>query len=307
MVLFRKREEEIDLKPENRRARKEPSKPWGKKERIIVFSILVLTITVSFILDLSSRNFKLPGFPKLKLIKPSLNIFKEETIIIGNRQENRVVVGEKVIKEFKDKTKELSGVYAFYVVDLGNNYSFGVDENETMQAASLIKLPVMALVYEENLEEKYGSLVEAMGKRSDNAAFNTLVKYFGGEKIQNYILSLGMDKTSLAKNKTTAKDIGVFFQKLYQGEIVPRQARDEILDSLTDTIHEDWTAAGIPDEIRVSHKFGKEVHVVNDAGIVFADKPFVLVILSGGVVEKEADAIFPELAKLVYLGLSGGL
>ncbi|MDP3994913.1 MAG: serine hydrolase [bacterium] len=303
MALFKKRQEEIDLKPENRRTRKEQPKPWGKKERIVVFSILLLTITASFVLDLSSRDYKLPGFPRLKLTKPSFDIFKEETIIIGNKQENSVVVGENIINEFKNKTNGLSGVYAFYVVDLGSNYSFGIDENEVMQAASLIKLPVMALVYEENLEEKYGGLVEAMGKRSDNTAFNTLVKYFGGEKIQNYILSLGMYKTSLAKNKTTAKDIGVFFQKLYQGEIVPRQARDEILDSLTDTIYEDRMAAGIPDGIQVSHKFGKEVHVTNEAGIIFADKPFVLVLLSGGVVEKEADEVFPELTRIVYRGM----
>jgi len=46
------------------------------------------------------------------------------------------------------------------------------------------------------------------------------------------------------------------------------------------------------------------VHVVNDAGIVLTDNPFVVVIMSKGVVEKEADEIFPTLSKLVFEGMS---
>jgi len=319
MALFRKREEDIDeeeleelekrrfnrrkfkdLNPENKRKRKEPQKPWGKKERIIIFSILLLTVLTSFILDLSSRNFKLPGFPRFNLAKLNLDIFKGETIVVGNRQEDQVAMKAKVIKEFEEKTNKLSGVYALYVVNLDSNYSFGVNENEVMQAASLIKLPVMALVYKENLGEKYGSLVEAMGKRSDNAAFNTLVKYFGEEKIKNYTASLGMDQTSYEKNKTTAKNIGVFFQKLYQGQILPEGDKNKMLDFMTNTIFEKWMVAGIPEGVGIAHKYGREIHVVNDAGIVFTNKPFVLVLMSDGIVETEADKILPELAGNVY-------
>lgn len=323
-----------DLKPEYKRKRKEPPKPWGKKERAIVLSILLLTIATSFLLDLSSRNYKLPGFPRLELIKPNLDIFKGETIIIGNRQEDRVIAKEKIIKEFKDKTKELSGVYALYVVDLDSNYFFGVGEDEIMQAASLIKLPVIAGLYKEagagnvNLDTKYSlknsdkvggsgslytmpagtvytyrELANLMGKQSDNTALNIIRKILGDEKINAVAKEIGMTNTSLKDNNTMARDVGIFFQKLYQGEIVPRQARDEILDSLTDTIYESWMVAGIPDGIRISHKFGREVHVVNDAGIVFADKPFVLVLMSDGIVEKEADEVFPELAKIVHRGM----
>ncbi|MBI3443509.1 serine hydrolase, partial [Candidatus Woesebacteria bacterium] len=62
----------------------------------------------------------------------------------------------------------------------------------------------------------------------------------------------------------------------------------------------DWIVKGIPEDVRVAHKYGRELHVVNDAGIAFTDKPFILVIMSKGIVEKEADAIFPELARIVY-------
>lgn len=317
MVLFGKRQEEIDeeeldptsfetsrgkrqfrdLKPENRRARKEPQKPWGKKERVIVLSILLSTVLTSFILDLSSHNFKLPGLPRLKFTKPGFDIFKGETIVIGNRQEEQMIMKEKIIKEFKDKTKELSGVYALYVVNLDGNYSFGVGEDEIMQAASLIKLPLMLFADGKVDDAK----IEAMGKRSDNTVFKELINKFGQDNLQKYIDSLGMTNTSLEKNETTPKEIGDLFKKIYIDK------NEKILGFLTETIFESWLRAGIPQEIKVAHKYGREVHIVNDAGIVFAEKPFVLVLMSDGVVEREADAIFPELASLVYLGLGGGL
>lgn len=53
-------------------------------------------------------------------------------------------------------------------------------------------------------------------------------------------------------------------------------------------------------EIRVAHKYGVEDNVVNDAGIVFGEKPFVLVIMSKGVVVEEANEVFPKLARIFY-------
>ncbi|KKS96278.1 MAG: hypothetical protein UV71_C0001G0152 [Microgenomates group bacterium GW2011_GWC1_43_13] len=72
-----------DLKPQNKKKRKEPPKPWGKKERMVVLIVLVVTAIVSAILA-----FGAAGKNTLRLNLPefdinSLNIFKEETIIVG--------------------------------------------------------------------------------------------------------------------------------------------------------------------------------------------------------------------------------
>lgn len=297
MVTFRnkkeKDEEELEELQEKKRKRKEPPKPWGRKERIMVLSILLLTIIVSLFLDLSSRNFKLPGLPGLKFTKPSFNIFKGETIVIGNRQEDQIIKKEKIIKEFNDKTSNLSGVYALYVFNLDDSYSFGVGENEVMQAASLIKLPLMLFADGKVDDAK----IEAMGKRSENTVFKELVNKFGQDNLQKYIDILGMTNTSLEKNETTPKEIGNLLANIY------RDKNEKILGFLTGTIFESWLRAGIPQEVRVAHKYGREVHIVNDAGIVFAKDPFILVIMTDGVVEKEADEVFPELTKIVYRGM----
>lgn len=308
-----------DLKPENRKKRKEVSKPWGKKERYTVLTFLVLTVFISGILSAGSTNWKLSGFPQIKLPTfkgLNFDFLNGKTIIIGkpfdpdrDKQEERA---DKIKKGFSLKTKSLSGIYAFYVVELSNGYSFGKNEEDLLTAASLIKLPVLATLYMEadagtiNLDDKpegsgqtFRQLAQEMGKKSSNEAQLAALKVLGKDKIQVTIDKLGMKNTSYLENKTTPKDIGIFFQKLWTGQVVTEKSRDEILGYLTDTIYEDWIKKGIP-EVRVAHKYGREVHVVSDAGIVYSDKPFVLVIMSQGVVDKEADLVIPEIAAFVY-------
>lgn len=327
MSIFRKKEEEYedeeeleetprqrrirDLKPEYKKKRKEPPKPWGKKERLLVLFFLVGTVLISAVLGLSSRNWKLPGMPNITFSKPDFNFFKEETIIIGGKSEGK----QKALKAanvFENKVMPYTGTYALYVLRLEDGSGYGVNENKKMQAASLIKLPMMAAVYmqaekkELSLADKpqgqtrsYQELVEAMGKASDNEAFRIVRKALGDEIINQTARDIGMSSTSLVENETTPKDVGLFFDKLWKAEFVSSAHRDEFLGYLTDTIFENWLAAGIMD-VRVAHKYGKETHVVNDAGIVYAQKPFVLVIMSQGIVEREADQLIPELAAEIY-------
>lgn len=297
-----------DLKPENKKKRKEPPKPWGRPERLTVLITVLITILTAGILSLSARNFKLPGLPRISL--PSFN-WGEDTFYIEGDKEGREKA-EKARNYFKDKTKNLSGLYAISVIRLLDGTNYGVNENEEMQAASLIKLPIMTLVYKKEEEGKldldeavpganstYRELIEAMGKRSDNNAQITLVKVFGESEIQNYIASLGMTKTSLDKNETTPKEIGLFFKMLWEGKLTTEKHREELLGYMTNTIYEDWIAKGI-NEVRVAHKYGREAQVVNDAGIVFAAKPFVLVIMSDGAVGTEADSVIPAVAREIY-------
>ena len=301
-------EEFKDLKPENKKRRKEPPKPWGRPERLTVLIVIIITVLTSAILSLSARNFKLPGLPRISL--PSFN-WGEDTFYIEGDKEGREKA-EKARNYFKDKTRNLSGLYAINVVRLLDGTSYGVNKNEEMQAASLIKLPIMTLVYKKfeagqlDLDAKvsgsnstYRELVEAMGQRSDNNAQIILVKTFGESEIQNYIESIGMMKTSLTKNETTPEEIGLFFKMLWEGKLTTEKHREELLGYMTDTIFADWIVEGI-DDVRVAHKYGREVHVVNDAGIVFAAKPFILVLMSDGAVESEADSLIPAVAREIY-------
>lgn len=297
-----------DLAPENRNKRKEPPKPWGRTERIIVLVFIFLTVLIPAVLGASARKWKLPGLPRISL--PNLSFDREPIVIEGDDSDKKKT--DAAQDYFKHSVEDLSGVYALYVIRLNDGSSYGFNQSEIMQAASLIKLPIMAAVYRQaesgeiDLDSKvegsnstYRQLLEAMGQRSDNAAQIKIVASLGKARVQETIEELGMENTSLEKNLTTPQDIGMFFQKLWKGLIVSEENRDEMLKFLTDTNFENWIVAGIKD-VRIAHKYGREVHVVNDAGVVFSQAPFVLVIMGDGVVEADADKFIPEAAAKIY-------
>ena len=177
-------------------------------------------------------------------------------------------------------------------LDLDSKYTLKEDD-KLGGAGSLKTRP-------EGYEITYRNLIRLMGKQSDNTAFKIARNLLGSEKIDQALLRIGMDNTSLADNETTPEDIGIFFDELWHGNILSEEHRDELLDYLTDTLYEEWITKGVPENVRVAHKYGVETHVVNDAGIVYADSPFVLVILSKGAIEKEADGAIPKLTQIVY-------
>jgi beta-lactamase class A len=326
-------EEEQSKKKKKRKPRKKkktPPKPWGRKERAILAGLFVGTIVVSATLSIRARSWKLPGLPRLSVPRIRIPFLSEEKIIIeGDRESSGVT--ERITKEFEYKTNDLSGVYGLYVIRLDSGTTYGVEEETVFQAASLIKLPVMAGIYMEEEsgrldlddiyslkeEDKVGGsgglyqeeegftltfreIVKRMGLESDNTAFNIALNILGKDRVREVIDELGMKDTSLDENETTPKDIGLFFKKLWEGKIVSEENRDELLSFLTNTVYEDHLAAGISSEVGVSHKFGREVNVVNDAGIVYSENPYVVVIMSKGVIMDEADKVFPELSSFVY-------
>lgn len=79
-----------DLKAENKKRRKEPPKPWGKRERVMVLVIFGATILISAFLAIGSRGISgidFSGF-HFNMESPdfgSLNIFKEQTIEIRKK------------------------------------------------------------------------------------------------------------------------------------------------------------------------------------------------------------------------------
>lgn len=312
-------------------SRKKEKKGWGKKERGFIFFIIGLTSIGAFVLAFISRQGKLPGLPRLS----SETVGLSDTVILTKNQipVNIQRRDNETIKKFSDAVSALSGVYAFTVVDLKSGDTYGLNEFETMEAASIIKLPVMTLLLKQADEGKinldstyvlkdsdkiggsgtlqgspegtiltYRKMLEYMGQVSDNTAFNIVRKYFGDDVINDFAKSVGMTKTDISTNMTSPSDMALLLEKIYEGRILSVKSRDLLFTDLTKTIYEQHLVKGVPEDIQVAHKYGREVHVVNDAGVVYSENPYVVVIMTGGIVEKEADNMFPALSKIIYDG-----
>jgi beta-lactamase class A len=338
-----------DLKPKNRRNRKEPQKPWGKRERLTVLFVLILTMGSSGVLALSAREYKLPGLPRMQ--RPNINFSQysfpflgEKTIILEGKSGRKNVITDaydmnaKTVEEFNKLTKGLSGVYGLYVYDLHDGSSYGLYETEVFQPASLNKLPVMASLYmmaeegslsletkyqirnsdkaggsgslsskPEGYELTYRDLIRYMAKESDNTAVIIARRIVGDEGVSRAMDAFEMRDTVVLGNKqqTTPKDVGMFFKNLYEGDVLTASDSKELISYLTDTVYESHLSRGVPSGVDVAHKYGREAKIVNDAGIIFSGRPYVAVVLTKGVIEKEADIVFPELARVIYEGVAG--
>jgi beta-lactamase class A len=294
-------------------------------DRLLIIGLFLTTVFLSGFLYFQPQISAF--FQKIKKTPEKVT----SPLVITGGKEVKKFDPTPVLEEIKNLTKDLLGTYGVYVYRFEDGKEYGLQQNEIFPAASLMKLPVILTLYQEaeagkiNLEEEYKllekdkkggagvlqsrpagevytyrKLAELMGQYSDNTANNVLVKILGPGKIQQTIDSLGMKKTNFAEYETTPQDIGLFFRKLYEGGVVTSQHKEEILKFLTKTGFEDRIPAGIPKEVRVAHKIGTEIGVFSDAGIVFSQKPFVLVIMSREAKESEAKGVLPKIAKAVW-------
>lgn len=307
--------------------KKEISKPEKKidkvKERKITLTLLVGSLIIGIVLwFLGNKSLPLQEKSDKIIVIPSLMVTPTPTVSINSSQ---------IIKEFENLTKDLKGSYGLYVYNLTSKKFYGKNENQIFSSASLNKLPLIVTAYLEaeagrlDLETKYilkagdkrtgaGSmqyrpvgtiytyrkLIELMGQQSDNTAFYVLRMVLGDEKIQKTINELGLKNTVFDKFDSSPADIGLLLRKLYGGSIISREHRDEIIKYLTSTFDESRIPAGVPEEIKVAHKVGTDIGVISDGGIVFAKKPYIVVIMSQDVLIAQAQEVLPKISQLVW-------
>ena len=157
-------------------------------------------------------------------------------------------------------------------------------------------------------------LDEAMITVSSNFAANLLIEKLGVEKIRATVTRLGAsgmqvlrgveDQKAFDKglsNSTTARGLLVLFERLGHGQAVDPKSDAAMIDVLKRQKFNDAIPAGLPPGTEVAHKTGNITRIHHDAGIVFAERPYVLVVLVRGIQEqKESGALMAAISKTVY-------
>jgi beta-lactamase class A len=157
-------------------------------------------------------------------------------------------------------------------------------------------------------------LCEPMIVSSSNFAANLLIDRLGADKIQSTIESLGAggmrvlrgveDQKAFDKglnNTTTARGLLVLLDRLASGRAVDPQSDAEMVRILERQKFNDGIPAGVPSGIAVAHKTGTITRIHHDAGIVFARRPYVLVVLVRGIEDQKTSALLiAELSRLAF-------
>ena len=157
-------------------------------------------------------------------------------------------------------------------------------------------------------------LCEAMITVSSNFATNLLIERLGVEKIRNTVTRLGADGMQVLRgvedqkafdkglnNSTTARALLVLFQKLATGQAVTATSDAAMIDTLKRQKFNEAIPAGVPAGTPVAHKTGNITRIHHDAGIVYAPRPYVLVILVRGIPDQKVSApLMSTISAAVY-------
>ncbi len=254
--------------------------------------------------------------PKLPALKISYLIENKEGA--GERDASRET--NRLVNQVQDKLKSAQGSWAVAVYRLDEKKGYGIREDAVLPAASIMKVPILlAAVKKLNPDDVYvlrgedkqsGSgpvefmdagtklsvqdLLTYMAKNSDNTAAYVLANMVGRDFIKQLMRDMGMIDSSFDDNITTVGDVEMMWRKIYE------EKNQQVLDLLQDSIYEDRVPLGLPDGVNFVHKVGTDLDIWSDAGIVMAEKPFVLVIMNEKVDVDEAKKLVPELAKLIW-------
>jgi beta-lactamase class A len=287
------------------------------------FWSLVLTLTIIFLISLLRRHNG--------AISPVSSITQNGNGNTAHSQKNPDVLSALVKKAIPPAWKN----YSVLVVDMGSDFSMGINDEVIYTAASVNKVAILATLYEmagkgevdfektltlqaDDIQdygtgslryEKPGStysiktLALLMIRQSDNTAAHLLADYVVGmEKIQETIAWWGLEQTDMEENKTSNADMAKLFAKIYLGKVTDPAHTREMLEVLTESDFENRIPALLPKGVKVFHKIGTEVGYIHDVGIVESvDRKYYFGVFTSDRADEEAtDKKIAELSKIVF-------
>ena len=160
----------------------------------------------------------------------------------------------------------------------------------------------------------YRALAEAMITVSSNFATNLIIERVGAKNVQATVDAMGAsgmrvlrgveDNKAYEKglnNVATARALMTLMEGIATGAAVDKPASEEMAAILRRQTVNDRIPAGLPPDVAVAHKTGEITRIRHDAAIVYAPRPFVLVVLIRGLNDgKKASALAAGITRLIY-------
>ena len=161
------------------------------------------------------------------------------------------------------------------------------------------------------------ALLEYMITVSDNMATDNLIHQAGEAAAINACAArYGATKCTLLRyiqdvaafdagysSKVEARDFGTLMERIWRGEVVSREASEEMLAVMSRLKTKRFIPAGLPDGVRVAHKTGWFEGVCNDVALVYREgrAPVVMVFLSRDLPDDAAaERAIAECSRLLY-------
>lgn len=245
----------------------------------------------------------------------------------------------------KQQSNDL-GEASIYFRDLENGPIFGFNELAEFAPASLLKVPIAMVflvsaedqsellkyqisytgtttIYEQQFSPKESAkpdtlytiekLLQLMLVYSDNVSLNVLQTFLdeNPQKLQlraETFQELGLiDPTTKNENTLTTRGYASLFRLLYNVSFLNAEMSEKILQWLAESDYKMGLRGGVPDDIKIAHKFGERsfkegsTKQLHDCGIIYyPGNPYLLCIMTRGDDFAELQNIIQHISKMVY-------
>ena len=193
-----------------------------------------------------------------------------------------------------------------------------ISEQEVFTTRDEEKVPSCgALNYmDEGLNVTLKDLYTLMIILSDNYATNILIDRCKIENINDFIKENGLKNTLLKRkmfdsvgaskgleNYTSAEDMALLLEKIYNGTLVSKKASAKMLEVLKNQRLNGkipfFLSSG-ENKVQIAHKTGEDSGITHDVGIVLAKEPFIICFLSNEVNVPEFERVIQDLSFQIY-------
>ena len=185
---------------------------------------------------------------------------------------------------------------------LDTNQLVNIDKPNYVKGSGLLKLL--------NRKDKftYDDLITLMLTISDNTAANQILDYVNPEYVEKYAKSIGLRKTTCrhkmmlkagkGPNITTAEDMTLLLQKLYNNEVFGSK---RILNIMQEQLDRSRVPRLLPNNVAVSYKNGSLPKAMHEIAIVYGKEPFTFCFFSDDQEDKElTNKVLSNCAKICF-------
>ena len=179
------------------------------------------------------------------------------------------------------------------VMEKAKQGEINIDETLTLRGSDKVGGAGILAGYASGTELTLREVMELMITHSDNTATNIVIDRVGMSAINEYIQSQGYKDTILRRkmmdygaiaagreNFSSVRDLGTFFNRLYNYECVGEEYDKIMLDFLVKQTDTDCFPAALPGK-QIAHKTGALDGLYDDGGIIYSDGgDAVLVIMT---------------------------
>lgn len=232
---------------------------------------------------------------------------------------------------------DAEGTYGVVVKHLGTDEAYVSNEHEQFRSASLYKLWVMKVAYDqlhngslspdevlerevtelnglydiatESAEKTEGKVTypasEALAQMitvSDNYAAYVLADRINLGNVSSFLQEYSFADSQIAQPPTTsAYDVARFYELLYDGELADPESTDAMISLLKQQQLTYKLPLYLPEDVEIAHKTGELDAVTHDAGIVFTDNgDYIIAVLSESEEPDVAADVIAEVSREVY-------